>query len=284
MADQPSEKSAALLAQLARAMHEAVTTQYEGINAELEARRTAQVRAIAARTAAEIAELEAATEADVAAIDAWAAAEAETIELERRRRIDARNERLAGELDRREAVRDRQSAAVEAATDAHRAEIDQFFGRLEREGDPAAIARAAADLPPLPDLDQIVEEARRAADAEPAGVDADAVPAAAAIAAVPTPISAPTPAATIEEVTPMRLRAVMDPEAIARRSGHGESVREWELEPYAVMVAAGPQPIERPDPNDALPRPRSGKRLLQAIPAARPALAGRETGDRSRPG
>jgi hypothetical protein len=221
-----------LLSELARAMHAAATSQYERMNAELERLRTEQVEAIAARSASEAEDLKSSNETDIGAIDAWAKAEAEKIKRERLRRIDARREQLAAELGRQETIRQREVFAIEVAIDSHRTEVDQFFGRMERETDPTAIARVAASLPPLPSLAEIAEAARRAAagEFEAIAADAGATPA-------PEPTIAATPAETPSDadVTESRLMAVMHPDA---SHGGGPVGAPWEP-PYAVSVAAG---------------------------------------------
>jgi hypothetical protein len=165
-ADGPAPGNDDLLGELARAMHAAATSQYERMNAELERRRAEQVDAIAARTATDTEHLRASTEQDISAIDAWSKAETEKIKQERLRRIEARREQLASQLERQDTIRQRELFAIEVAIDAHRSEIDQFFGRMERESDPTAIARVASSLPPFPSLAEISDGARRDATAE----------------------------------------------------------------------------------------------------------------------
>jgi hypothetical protein len=259
-----------LLGELARAMHAAATSQYEQMNAELERRRTEQVEAIAARTASEAEDLKSNNEADIGAIDAWAKAEAEKIKRERLRRIDARREQLAGELDRQETIKQREVFAIEVAIDSHRTEIDQFFGRMERETDPTAIARVAGSLPPFPSLDEIAEAARRAAAGEFAAIDADA-----GATPAPEPTIAATPAETPSDadVTESRLMAVMDPES--SRGGGPAGAPPWEA-PYAVSVAAGSGAAGATDAAEAAQpeaHGRVGSTLLRTVRAIRPMAA-----------
>ncbi|HEX5149395.1 MAG TPA: hypothetical protein VFW02_09960 [Candidatus Limnocylindrales bacterium] len=283
-----------LLGELARAMHLAATSQYERLNAELERRRAAQVEAIAARAGTEVEHLKTSSEKDISAIDAWSKAEIEKIKLERLRRIDARRERLAGQLERHETIKEREVFAIEAAADAHRNEIDLFFGRLERETDPAAIARVASTLPAFPPLDAIAEGARRGATAEFASLDAqaesattasppgrpeteapasaetataEAEPALIAAAAAPTdaePVAASIGADPGISVSEARLMAVMDPDA---SRSDAETGRPWEA-PYAVSVAAGTGPAEPPAEADT--PSRVGSTLLRTVRAIRP--------------
>lgn len=244
------------LGELARAMHTAAETQYERMTAELERRRAEEVDAIAARASSEVEKLKAGSEADIGDIDAWAKAETEKIKLARLRRIDARRERLASQLERHETIKAREVSAVEVAIDAHRTEIDAFFGRMERESDPATIARVAATLPPFPPLAKIAEEAMRGTDAEYASVDEETEPAPAA-----------DDLGADSNVSESRLKAVMDP--TASRGADGETARPWEAEPYAISEAAGPRVADETEPPA-----RVGASLLRAIPSIRP-MAGR---------
>lgn len=243
-----------LLGELARAMHAAATSQYERMNAELERRRTEQIEAIAARASSEVENLKAGSETDISAIDAWAKAESEKIKHERLRRIDARRERLASQLERQETIKEREAFGVGVAIDAHRNEIDLFFGRMERETDPAAIARVASTVPPFPPLDEIAEGARRGAAAEFASLEAEAEPAPAA-----GELDADA------SVSDSRLMAVMDP--AASRAGDGDIARAWEA-PYAVSVAAGTS-VEDGNAEAEAPS-RVGATLLRTVRAIRP--------------
>lgn len=163
-----------LLGELARAMHAAATSQYQRLNTDLERKRAEQVEAISERASAETETLKADSETDIGSIELWAKAEIEKIKLERLRRIDARREQLAAQLDRQETIKQREVFAIEVAIDAHRNEVDLFFGRMERESDPSAIARVASTMPPFPSLNDVAKQARRGAAAEFASVDSQA--------------------------------------------------------------------------------------------------------------
>ncbi len=277
---------------------EAATSQYERLNGDLAQRRAQQVKTISAHAEAEVQSLKTASDADVDAIDAWAKAETEKIKLERLRRIDARREQLAAQLERQETIKQRQVFAIEVAIDAHRNEVDLFFGRMERETDPSAIARIASTMPAFPSLADVAEEAGRSAAAEFAGLDRSAEALAdpgqtdvAATAPGETPAEAvatadaDTDTATIEpaaaddgsqraaaalesdpaaNVTESRLMAVMDPDAAA---GTTENTRPWEA-PYAVSVAAGSG--EGDAEPAAEPASKVGSTLLRTVRAIRP--------------
>ena len=275
-----------LLGELARAMHLAATSQYERMNVELERQRAEQVEAIGARASADVEDLKAGSEADIGGIDAWAKAETEKIKLERLRRIDARRERLAGDLERQEAIKGREILAIQAAIEAHRSEVERFFGRLERETDPAAIARVASTLPAFPALDEIAETARHAATTESSTAETgDATASTETDRATPVPAEEATPEADAESeviaggaeatgipieadagatVSESRLMAVMDPD-----TSHGVAAETppWEA-PYAVSVAAGTATAEAPQPLE--PSSRVGSTLLRTVRAIRP--------------
>lgn len=251
-----------LLGELARAMHAAATSQYERMNAELERRRDEQVEAIAARATAEAEQLKASTETDIGAIDAWAKAETEKIKQERLRRIDARKEELAAQLERQETIKQRAVFAIEIAIDEHRMEIDQFFGRMERETDPAAIAQVASSLPPFPSLADIADEARRGASAEFESRDRETAAASPSSATDADPATLDTAADAL--VTESRLMAVMDPEA--SHGGSPAAAPPWEA-PSVVSVAAGSGTETAPEPEAAN---RGNSTLLRTVRAIRP--------------
>ena len=257
-------KHGGLLGELARAMHAAAASQYERINAELEDRRAQQVEAIATRARSEIEGLKTGSQADVGAIDAWAKAETEKIKQERLRRIDARRAQLATQFERQEAIQAREVFAIEVAIDTHRAEIDAFFGRMERETDPAAIARVASMLPPFPAFAQIVDEARREVAAEGTSLGQATGPATAVNDVEREP-----------GVSESRLMAVMDPTG-AHGDGESESesdeaTRPWEAQPYAVSITAGPRVAD-----EARLPARTGMSLLRSIPSIRPMIGRRD--------
>jgi hypothetical protein len=274
-----------LLGELARAMHAAATSQYQRMNAELERRRAEQVEAIGARFEAEIESLKADSETDIGSIELWAKGEIEKIKLERLRRIDARREELSGQLGRHDTIKEREIFAIEVAIDAHRNEVDQFFGRMERETDPAAIAQVASSMPPFPALDDVAADARRAAVAEfaaidrpevnttpePAGVepaeaietDATSAERARAEGTEESQATAPETPSEVQGITiapESRLKAVMDPGA----ASEADSTQPWEA-PYAVSVAAGTGAAEE-EPAPA----RVGSTLLRTVRSIRP--------------
>jgi hypothetical protein len=257
-----------LLGELARAMHQAATSQYERMNAELETRRVEQVEAIAMRAASEVERLKSRSETDVDSIEAWARAETEKIGQERTRRMAARREQLSTELGRQDTIREREVSAVDSAIKSYRTDIDRFFGRMEREHDPAAIAKVAATMPTLPPLAQIANDARRVATAEFAEQEASAEIVAPAADTPVQDTEQPVAELTEEEVEPVvppseaRLMGVMDPDST--RSDAAPS-REW-AQPAAVSVAAGSPESEAHEEV----QPRVGSTLLRTVRAIRP--------------
>jgi len=140
------------LADLARVMQTTAAAE-QARNAEgTEQRRQAHIDAIRAREALEAEELRELAKEDVKGIDAWSEGEIKRIKLERERRIASRREQLQIRLEEHRSVVAREVTAVEAAVATYRTEIDQFFGRLEAETDPVAIARQAGNQPQFPDL------------------------------------------------------------------------------------------------------------------------------------
>ena len=309
----PDEGDANLLGELARAMHAAATSQYQRLSAELARRRAEQVEAIAQRANAESETLKADSETDIGSIDAWAKTETEKIKLERLRRIDERREQLAAQLVRQDTIKEREVFAIEVAIDAHRNEVDLFFGRMERETDPSAIARVASTMPPFPSLDDVAEQARRGAAAEFATIDREAerssngrvesprsteATTAAAEAAEPTPTAEATETGTEAETQASTTAAtaagavgaagateptVDAPAAVSEsrlqavmdpKASRDEGKTSQPWEaPYAVSVAAGTGPAE------AEPAPVSvGSTLLRTVRSIRP-MAGRHDKD-----
>lgn len=221
-----------LLNELARAMHDAAQAQFARMTTELERQRLRQIEAIAGRASAETEDLTAELEADTRAIDAWAKAETEKIRLERMARIDARRDEHADMLQREATIKERKIFAIEVAIDAHRAELDTFFTDLGRATDPARIASVAAAMPRLPSLDEIAEDAHRAASAEFALRDrAD-------------DIRAQRTTDDEADVSESRLMAVMDP---ADASAETADARPWEsadARPWEPVALAEVEPAE----------------------------------------
>jgi GNAT superfamily N-acetyltransferase len=250
-----------LLGQLSRAMHAAAGSQHRRIAEELERQRAAQVDAIKARTGSEAKGLKKTSQDDIGEIDAWAKTATELIAAERVRRIDARREKLQAELLRQDVIVEREVLAVEAAVEAHQAELDAFFSQLEHESDPVGIARLASSLPSLPSLAETADAARRQATAEFALLEEPAEGTA----------GGGDTADDAVEVSPSRLMAVMASDA---SSGSGIDVaRPWESAPRAIAVPAGVGAAAAPanESKESEARAGAGSRpLLRAIPSTRP--------------
>jgi hypothetical protein len=146
------------LAELAKAMQSTAAAEQARSAEETEQRRQSHIDAIRAREAIEAEELRELAKEDVKGIDAWSDGEIKRIKLERERRIAARREQLQIRLEEHRTVVGREVEAVEASVGAYRADIAEYFRRLESETDPVAIAKFAGSRPPFPDLDQIGPE------------------------------------------------------------------------------------------------------------------------------
>lgn len=143
------------LAELAKAMQTTAQAEQTRNAEETEQRRQSHIDAIRAREAIEAEELRELAKDDVKGIDAWSDGEIKRIKLERERRIAARREQLQVRLEEHRTVVGREVEAVEASVGAYRADIAEYFRRLESETDPVAIARYAGTRPPFPDLTKI---------------------------------------------------------------------------------------------------------------------------------
>ena len=231
MASAPAARPAdggQFLAELAKAMQTTAAAEQARNAEETEQRRQSHIDAIRAREAIEAEELRELAKDDVKGIDAWSDGEIKRIKLERERRIAARREQLQIRLEDHRTVVGREVEAVEASVGAYRADIAEYFRRLESETDPVAIARYAGTRPPFPDLTAVgpgdvagtTDYKAPAGDAPAARVEtAEAVEAAPvevnepveAVAEAEAPVETHDDAPTAEEETP--LVAVMDAEA-----------------------------------------------------------------------
>jgi hypothetical protein len=249
-----------LLGQLSRAMHAAAGSQRLRIAEELGRQRAAEVTALKARTGSEAKALKKISEHDISEVNAWAKTATELIAAERVRRIDARREQLQAELVRQDVIVEREVLAVEAAVESHQAELDAFFSRLERESDPAEIARLASSAPSLPSLVETAAAARRQATAGFALLDEGAEGAAGGDAT----------ADDGAQVSTTRLMAVMAPTA-SDDSG-ADVARPWEPAPRAIAVPAGVGAAATANESNASEAPVSAGSvpLLHAIPSTRP--------------
>ena len=156
---QPSYQ-AALLVDLARAMHDAADVRHERALEVVDRLRTAQVQQISERGVSEAEAARDQADRDIAAIHDWAEGEIERIHTERERRNQARRRELKALLDRFDTQTEWEIGAIEAAVADHRADLATFFTRLRGETDVSVIARVAQDAPQLPELDDVTAAAR----------------------------------------------------------------------------------------------------------------------------
>ncbi len=272
------------LAELAKAMQSTAAAEQARSAEETEQRRQSHIDAIRAREAIEAEELRELAKDDVKGIDAWSDGEIKRIKLERERRIAARREQLQIRLEEHRTVVGREVEAVEASVGAYRADIAEYFRRLESETDPVAIARYAGSRPPFPDLEQIAPDqvagstdSRPAANETwaPASLETTDAPAevveapvetieAVEVAAEPeAPVEAKDPA-TAEQETP--LIAVIDPETGSETPEQSDEAVPVALQEEPVTAegsAEGSEGSEKPEeakeeePVGAVVMPRS---------------------------
>ena len=236
-----SEDGATFLADLAKAMQSTAAAE-QSRNAETtEQRRQAHVDAIRAREALEAENLRELAKEDVKGIDAWSDGEIKRVKLERERRIAARREQLQIRLEEHRTVVGREVDAVESAVASYRAEIDEYFRRLEGETDPVAIARYAGNRPAFPELDQIgpddVPQISTYAAASSPVVGTETEPAAEPVVEDETP-----PADQDQPPANGSMVGVMDPDAQA-----DAPVDPWTGTPAAEPVAEA-QPMAEAEP------------------------------------
>jgi hypothetical protein len=200
---------------------------------------------IRAREALEAEELRELAKEDVKGIDAWSEGEIKRIKLERERRIASRREQLQIRLEEHRAVVAREVAAVEAAVATYRAEIEQFFGRLEAETDPVAIARQAGNQPQFPDLDRI------GPDDAPVGTDYGYVVSASVSDEAPPEAASEAPEAASEAPEAVSETSETPSEAMAEAASDEEPHDDQGAGSAGEMVGvmdpdAGSRPVESP--------------------------------------
>jgi len=150
-----SDDGATFLADLAKAMQSTAAAEQTRNAETTEQKRQAHIDAIRAHEALEAEQLRELAKDDVKGIDAWSDGEIKRVKLERERRIAARREQLQIRLEEHLTVVGLEVDAVVSAVASYRAEIDEYFRRLEGETDPVAIARHAGSRPAFPDFEQI---------------------------------------------------------------------------------------------------------------------------------
>jgi hypothetical protein len=239
-------EGATFLADLAKAMQSTAAAE-QARNAEgTEQKRQSHIDAIRAREALEAEELRELAKDDVKGIDAWSDGEIKRVKLERERRIAARREQLQIRLEEHRTVVSREVDAVESAVASYRAEIDEYFRRLEGETDPVAIARHAGNRPAFPDLEHIGPD-----DAPQSATYGTTAPS--AVATDVTPVDAPVatsdaPADDHDAPANGSMVGVMDQDAQA-----ATPTDPWAATPVAepegqVEAAVEPEPVAETEP------------------------------------
>jgi hypothetical protein len=243
------------LAELAKAMQTTAAAEQARNAEETEQRRQSHIDAIRAREAIEAEELRELAKEDVKGIDAWSDGEIKRIKLERERRIAARREQLQIRLEEHRTVVGREVEAVEASIGAYRADIAEYFRRLESETDPVAIARYAGTRPPFPNLDQIGPDGAHAVTTE--------APAASSYAPAPAQVQPEAPAQIIEAVEVPQ--AEEPAETPVQSEGETPAYAEQDSPMIGVMESedAGGSPEQSWDQGEA-----AAEQSEEAVPAA----------------
>jgi hypothetical protein len=270
----PDEDGAAFLADLAKAMQTAAGAERIRVSEETDRRRQAHLDGIRGRETAEADHLREVAEDGVKGIDTWADSEIERIQRERERRILSRRRDLEISLEDHRALVAREVDAVEAAIVAYRAEIETYFGRLDVESDPVAIASQAGSRPTFPTLDEIGPN--DAPIESPTAVAAASGEAGAEDEPTASSGEGDGPAGATDADEGAAMVAVMDSDQTAVETPADEA----QADPLvgATVDAGTSEPAG--DPADEQPAettaqanavmPRSSAALLQSVPSLRP--------------
>jgi hypothetical protein len=252
------------LAELAKAMQTTAQAEQTRNAEETEQRRQSHIDAIRAREAIEAEELRELAKEDVKGIDAWSDGEIKRIKLERERRIAARREQLQVRLEEHRTVVGREVEAVEASVGAYRADIAEYFRRLESETDPVAIARYAGTRPPFPDLTKIGPgDVPGATESRPVGGEPQAAP--------PPAQSAPEPIeATEVEPAAEAVAESHDPEP----TQNSDTTHDEELIGVIGSEAAAGSADHSSDHDDAVATDQSDEAVPVALQEEPPAAEG----------
>ena len=221
----------AFMADLVKAMQTTAGTERARLAEDTDRRRDAHLAKIQARREAETAQMRRLADEDLKAIDSWADEERARIAAEHKRRSTALRKDLEVSLTGHSAKIDGETASIERAITSYRADLDAFFGGLDRETDPVEIARQARLRPTFPDLDAVGQAAEAEAAAAEATEAAEATDATAAEPVVAAEVegSPDEPAAPVEAASTPGI-AVMDQAGLKRLA---DSWATWSTEPGA---------------------------------------------------
>ncbi|MEO8437357.1 MAG: hypothetical protein ABI562_02795 [Chloroflexota bacterium] len=273
------------LDELAKAMQSTAAAE-QARNAEgTEQRRQSHIDAIRAREAIEAEDLRELAKEDVKSIDAWSDGEIKRIKLERERRIAARREQLQVRLEEHRTVVGREVETVEAAVAAYRADIEQYFRRLESETDPVVIAKSAGSRPPFPDLElvgsdgvPIASDAYSPAIEMPASAPAEAVyeaPIEAPVIEEPPQAEAPASEAPVEEADAEETHHDVVQEAAVEDAGAPEA--DGAAVDDSVMIGVMEAEVAQ-EPSEAAWAAESGEAVTaDSTDSAEPVAASSET-------
>jgi hypothetical protein len=245
------------LAELAKAMQSTAAAEQARSAEDTEQRRQSHIDAIRAREAIEAEELRELAKEDVKGIDAWSDGEIKRIKLERERRIAARREQLQIRLEEHRTVVGREVEAVEASVGAYRADIAEYFRRLESETDPVAIARYAGSRPPFPVLEQIgPDQVAGTSESRPA---AEETWAPAPVEAIEAPVEAIEAVETIEAI-----EVVAEPESPVEANDGAAAEQETPLVAVMAPETGGETPEQSWDSGEAA----AAEQADEAVPVA----------------
>jgi len=249
------------LAELAKAMQTTAAAEQARNAEETEQRRQSHIDAIRAREAIEAEELRELAKDDVKGIDAWSDGEIKRIKLERERRIAARREQLQIRLEEHRTVVGREVEAVEASVGAYRADIAEYFRRLESETDPVAIARYAGTRPPFPDLTAVGPD-------NVAGTTDYQSPAGDTPAAAPIETVDAVEAAPVEVIEPVEAVAETEAPAEAPVDTQEEAPAAEQDAPLVGVMGSegdGGSPEQSWDSGEAVPAEQSEEAVAAAL-------------------
>jgi hypothetical protein len=251
----PADEGSLFVAELVRSMRATASLERAKIGEDTEQKRQAHIGLVRAREASEADRMRELAGEDMKAIEDWAEGESKRIQLERERRASELHEDLETSLAEHRSKIDREIETAEAAIATYQAEVDAFFGRLDRETDLIVIARQAALRPVFPALGAVATPVAAASveAAEAPATTSDEPPARTDGGAS----GAGTSGSTATGV------GVMDPHA------EPEPVESWAAQPDAQ-----PEPVPAGATDDA---DRSGEAIQSAEPVVAAAGANHGT-------
>jgi hypothetical protein len=241
------------LSALTDAMRGVAERERERASADVDAAAAAHLEKVRERATAEAAELERLAEEDIDGIRGWAADETARIQAELEHRVASRRDELQSHLARHGEIIDGEVGHLERAVDDYRNELATFFDRLVRESDPTTFARAADEMPALPDLRKVGGAARADAVAvlvKEEHASDEAVAEAVASIEVEHQRSGSEHAFDPKEPGPDLVPVMAEPSMIVEPFESAEPTVPAETDPLAepAVLAAADEPAEHAEP------------------------------------